>query len=296
MAKEALISSQAIVRKARNKRALERLFKAVSLLILVAVLFVLFQLLASVFVKGYKWLDMQFLTSPPSRFAEKAGIYPALVGSTWLIVMTLLISVPIGVATAIYLEEYQKKNFFYNILEVTISNMAGIPSIVYGIFGLAIFVRLMGLGRSILAGALTLSLLVLPVVIMSTREAIRAVPRGLREISYALGATRWQTVRHVVLPVSYRWILTSIVLSIARAIGETAPLIAIGALSFIITTPRSVMDPFTAITIQIYTWLSKPQADFKEIAAAGIIVLLGLFSFFMSLASYLRLKASRFKD
>lgn len=295
MAEKVLISSKAIVRKARKKRALEKFFIAISVFLLVAVLFVLFLLLASVFVKGYKWLDTNFLTSPPSRFPEKAGIYPALLGSTWLVVLTLLISVPIGVATAIYLEEYQKKNFFYHFLEVIISNMAGVPSIIYGIFGLAIFVRFMHLGRSILAGALTLSLLVLPVVIMSTREAIRMVPRGLKEISYSLGATKWQTVRYVVLPISYRWILTSIVLSIARALGETAPLITIGALSFIVTVPRSVMDPFTAITIQVYTWLSKPQAEFKEIAAAGILVLLGLFGLFMAIASYLRFKASKFR-
>lgn len=296
MAKEVIISTKVISIRAKRRKLAEKVFVSIALISLLVVLFTLIQLLSSVFVKGLKWLDFQFLTSSPSRFPEKTGIYPALIGSTWLIVLTVAVAVPIGVASAIFLEEYSGKSRLSRLLDIIIGNLAGIPSIIYGIFGLAIFVRYLNLGRSILAGALTLSLLILPVIIISTREAIRAVPRGLREISYALGATKWQTIRYVVLPVSSRWIVTSVILSIARVIGETAPLIAIGALSFIMTTPRSVFDPFTAITIQIYTWLSKPQEEFKEIAAAGIIVLLMLFGFFMSIASAVRYRAGKFKE
>ncbi|MCX7831711.1 MAG: phosphate ABC transporter permease PstA [Actinobacteria bacterium] len=296
MAKEVILSAKAISIRAKRRKLAEKVFVVIAFISLLAVLFTLIQLLSSVFVKGLKWLDLQFLTSPPSRFPEKTGIYPALIGSTWLIVLTIAIAVPIGVASAIFLEEYSGKSRISRSLDIIIGNLAGIPSIIYGIFGLAIFVRYLHLGRSILAGALTLSLLILPVIIISTREAIRAVPRGLREISYALGATKWQTIRYVVLPVSSRWIATSVILSIARVIGETAPLIAIGALSFIMTTPRSVFDPFTALTIQIYTWLSKPQQDFKEIAAAGIIVLLLLFGFFMAIGSAVRYRAGKFKE
>ena len=231
-------------------------------------------LLAEVARNGLGWLDIQFLTSFPSRFPERAGIQAALWGTIWLIGLTALISIPIGIGAAIYLEEYARRNWVNTVIEINISNLAGTPSIVYGILGLALFVRGMMLGRSLLAGALTMSLLILPVTIIASREALRAVPGSIRQASFALGATRWQTVWHHVLPAALPGILTSIILALSRAIGETAPLIMIGALTYVAFTPSGPMDAFTALPIQIFNWASRPQKEFYALAAAGIIVLL----------------------
>ncbi|MDH5588557.1 MAG: phosphate ABC transporter permease PstA [Gemmatimonadota bacterium] len=231
-------------------------------------------LLADVAMDGVGALNWNFLTSFPSRFAERAGVKAALVGSLWLLALTAVISFPISVAAAIYLEEYAPKNWVTRAIQTNIANLAGVPSIVYGILGLAVFVRLMDFGRSVLSGALTLSLLVLPILIMASQEAIRAVPGTIREAAYGLGATRWQVVRYQVLPMAMPGILTGTILALSRAVGETAPLIMIGALSFVAFTPRSLMDQFTVLPLQIYNWVSRPQEEFHQLAAAGIIVLL----------------------
>lgn len=231
-------------------------------------------LLVDVFADGAGWLDWQFLSSFPSRFPEQAGIKSALLGTLWLIGLTALFSLPLGVGTAIYLEEYASRNWVTRLIQTNISNLAGVPSIVYGILGLALFVRMLALQRSVMSGVLTMSLLVLPIMIIASQEAIRAVPDELRQAAYALGSTRWQTVRYIVLPVAFPGILTGFILTMSRTIGETAPLIMIGALTYIAFIPRSPLDPFTVLPIQIFNWASRPQKEFLQIAAAAIIVLL----------------------
>jgi len=208
------------------------------------------------------------------RRAASAGILPALIGSLWLIALTALIALPLGVGAALWLEEYGGRSRLAGFIEVNIANLAGVPSIIYGLLGLGLFVRFLGLGRSVLAGALTLSLLVMPIVIIATREALRTVPGHLREAAAALGATRWQIIRQVVLPMAMPGVLTGSILAISRAIGETAPLIVVGALTYVTFLPKSPADPFTALPIQIYNWVSRPQEAFLVNAAAGIVVLL----------------------
>jgi len=254
----------------------DRLMQGFGLLVLALALGALAALLADVLSDGTSRLSWQFLTSYPSRRAEQAGILPALVGSIYVITLTALIAVPLGVAAAVYLEEYGTQSRVARIVEINIANLAGVPSIIYGLLGLGLFVRMMAMGRSVLAGAATLALLVLPVVILSTREALRAVPKSLREGSYALGATRWQTIWHQVLPSALPGILTGLILALSRAIGETAPLITIGALTYVPFLPDGVWSPFTVLPIQIFNWVSRPQAGFLENAAAGILVLLAL--------------------
>lgn len=250
-------------------------------------------LLIQVTVDGIKWLDYQFLTSFPSRFPYKAGIKSALVGTLWLIVMIAMVSIPIGVATALYLEELSRKGRFAKLIEINISNLAGVPSIVYGIIGLAIFVRGLGLERSLLSGALTMSLLILPVIIIASREAIKTVPMSIRQAAYALGATRWQTAWAHVLPASFPGILTGVILALSRAIGETAPLIMIGALTYVAFLPEGPMDSFTALPIQIFNWVSRPQQEFHELAAGGIIVLLIVLLTMNATAIFIRQKTEK---
>lgn len=237
---------------------------------------VLFVLIAKILYDGVPHLSMEFLNNFPSRRASQAGLKAALWGSVWLMAVTAAIAVPIGVCAAIYLEEYGKQGRVGNFLETNISNLAGVPSIVYGILGLAIFVRWFKLGESVLSGALTLALLSLPVIIVAAREAIRAVPPGFRSASYALGATKWQTTWRVVLPSALPGIMTGVILSLSRAMGETAPLILVGAATYIASTPSQPLDPYTALPIQIYDWASRPQKDFQQLAASGIIVLLAV--------------------
>ncbi|MCL5780820.1 MAG: phosphate ABC transporter permease PstA [Firmicutes bacterium] len=247
-------------------------------------------LLGQILLSGCQWLDWQFITGFPSRFAAKAGIWPAILGSLWMMALTILFSVPVGIATAIYLEEFAPKNFLRTIIQTNISNLAGVPSIVYGILGLAVFVRGLDLGRSILAGSLTMTLLVLPVIIISTQEAIRTVPDSIKQASYALGATRWQTVSRIVLPYAAPGILTGTILASSRAIGETAPLITVGAMAYVSSVPEGPMSRFTVLPIQIFNWTSRPQADFVGLAAAGIIVLLAVLLSLNAFAIYLRNK------
>lgn len=254
-------------------------------------------LLFDILRKGIPWLTVNFFKNYPSRFPKKSGIYPALLGSLWLIGLTGLIAFPIGVGTAIYLEKYAKENKFTDFIKLNISNLAGVPSIIYGMLGLTVFVRAIGMGRSILAGAFTMALLILPIIITSTQEAIRNVPSSIEQASYALGTTKWQTIVKVILPYSFPGILTGAILAMSRALGESAPLIVIGALSYVNFAPKSPMSAFTALPIQIFNWSSMPKKEFEYVAAAGIIVLLGILLLVNSIAILLRDKYQvRMKD
>ena len=277
----------------RKRQLRSRLFEWVCAGVTGLAVVILALLLQDVFVDGYRWVDAQFLNSFPSRFPEKAGIKSALVGTLWLVSFTALIAIPTGVLAAIYLEEYAPKNRLTHFIEINIANLAGVPSIVFGILGLAIFVRFFGLGRSVIAGALTMSLLILPVIIIAAKEAIRSVPNSLRLAAFALGATRWQVVRANVLPSALPGILTGIILALSRAIGETAPLIMIGALTFVAFLPESPMDEFTALPIQIFNWTARPQETFHELAAGGIIVLLAVLLLMNAVAVYIRYRGSK---
>ena len=277
-------------RRAWNQSA-EWALQAAGLIVTVLGLAVLAVLLVDVAIDGLGRLSWQFLTSFPSRRPEAAGIYSALVGSVFVIGLTALIAIPIGIGAAIYLEEYAKRSRWSRVIEINIANLAGVPSIIYGLLGLALFVRALSFGRSVLAGSTTLALLVLPVVILSTREALRAVPPSLREASYALGATQWQTIWHQVLPVALPGILTGLILALSRAVGETAPLIMIGALTYVPFAPDGIWSPFTVLPIQIFNWVSRPQAEFLRNAAGGIIVLLGLLLLMNGLAAWIRDRA-----
>lgn len=257
--------------------------------LLVALLLLLFDVLS----RGLPWLDLDFLTGVPSRRPERAGILPAIVGSLELALIVAVTAFPIGIAAAIYLAEYARDSRLTRLLEMNISNLAGVPSIIYGILGLAVFVRLLGLGPTVLAGALTLSLLILPVVIIASIEAIKAVPQAQREGAYALGATRWQMVRGAVLPAAAPGIMTGIILSMARAIGEAAPLLLIGAFTFVTFMPNPVSGSYTVLPLQVFGWISRPQADFQGIAAASIIVILVLMLVLNALALAIRVRLSR---
>jgi phosphate transport system permease protein len=272
---------------------MERLFKITAVATLVIVLATLAALLLDAFVDGAGRLSWQFLTSFPSRKPEEAGILAALVGTTYLMILTAVFALPIGIGSAIYLEEYAKHGWFSRVVEINIANLAGVPSIIYGLLGLELFVRAMGFDRSLLAGGLTMALLVLPIIIISGRESLRAVPPSIREASYALGASRWQTIRYQVLPLAFPGILTGLILALSRAIGEAAPLITIGALTYIAFLPDGLLAPFTALPIQIFNWVSRPQKGFFAAAAAGIIVLLVVLLLMNSLAVYLRQRYQR---
>lgn len=254
----------------------ERWFTVLCLSAVALPLGVLLWLFGDVLLDALPRLSWDFLTSYPSRRAESAGVLPGLVGSALLCLGTAALALPVGVGAAIYLEEYGGQSRLARIIEVNVANLAGVPSILYGILGLAVFVRGLGMGRSLMAGAATLALLVLPIVIVSSREALRTVPQGLREASLALGATRWQTIRHVVLPAAAPGILTGAILAISRALGETAPLVVVGAVAYITYLPDGPGSSFTALPIQIFSWVSRPQAAFAHNAAAGIVVLLAL--------------------
>ncbi len=250
-------------------------------------------LLYQIFSDGLSWLNLNFLSSFPSRFPERAGIKSALAGTLWLISLVAFISIPVGVATAIYIEEFTSQGRLSRFIDLNISNLAGVPSIVYGIIGLTIFVRGLELGRSLISGALTMSLLILPVIIIASREAIKTVPMSIRSAAFALGATRWQAVWSHVLPASFPGILTGVILALSRAIGETAPLIMIGALTYVAFVPEGPMDSFTALPIQIFNWISRPQEEFHQLAAAGIIVLLVVLLAMNSIAIFIRHKMEK---
>ncbi len=262
-------------RKRMNRRKWQgRAFHAMCLLAISVALGMLGVLLVYVGIQGASAVDWDFLTSFASRDPDQAGIKAALLGTIYVVAITGVVSFTLGVGTAIFLEEYMPRNWLARLIQLNIANLAGVPSIVYGLLGLAIFVRGMNMGQSVLAGGLTLALLVLPIIIVAAEEALRAVPVSLREGGFALGATRWQVIWHQVLPQAFPGILTGVILAVSRAIGETAPLIVIGALTFVPFTPDSPFSRFSALPIQIFNWTARPQAGFQEAAAAGIIVLL----------------------
>lgn len=242
----------------------------------------------SILKEGIGRIDLDFLSSLPSRKAEKAGILTAWTGTMWIFFLTAIISITIGVAAGLYLEEYAKKNWLNNLLEINISNLAGVPSVIYGILGLEIFVRTLRLGGSLLAGSFTLSLLILPIIIVATREALKAVPSTIREAAYGLGASKWQTTSMQVLPAAAGGISTGVILALSRAVGETAPLIVIGALAYVPFVAKSPMDEFTVLPMQIFNWTSRPDHNFVINAAAGIIILLGITFLLNGIAVYLR--------
>jgi len=254
---------------------------------------VLATLLTSILVRGYDWVSLQMLMSKASRSAERAGLQTALLGTLWIIALTAIIAVPIGIGAAIYLEEYAPRNWWTRVLQTNIANLAGVPSVVYGLLGLGLFVYLLGFGRTILAGALTMAVLILPVIIIASQEAIRAVPLSLRQGAYALGATQWQVVRHHVLPAAMPGILTGIILSLSRAIGETAPLLVVGAASYLSFNPKGLLSGFTVLPIQIYGWTARPGSDFKDLAAGGILVLLVVLLAMNAVAILLRQRFGR---
>ena len=271
---------------ARHKRW-DIIFSMIGLAAMLLGVITLLALFLDLVLDGYGRLNYEFFTSFPSRHAGQAGILSAWVGTTLVMLVTALAGVPLGVAAGIYLEEYAPRNWMTDLIEINVTNLAGVPSIVYGLLALGLFVYQFDLGQSILAAGLTLALLILPVVIVATREAIRSVPSAIREAAYAVGATKWQTVAHHVLPYSTAGILTGMIIGMARAIGETAPIITIGALTFIAFLPPSpvttappfvsfdwLLAPFTVLPIQMFSWLSRPQAAFLEnAAAAGVVII-----------------------
>jgi len=256
-------------------------------------LIVLAVLLVDVVADGLPWLRPELFTQFPSRFVEKSGFRSALQGSLFMIALTAVMAFPLGVGAAVYLEEYGGGGWLARVIEVNVANLAGVPSIIYGLLGLGLFVRGLGLGRSVLAGALTMALLILPMVIVASREAIRAVPRSMRLAAYALGASQWEMIRDHVIPYSLPGILTGTILAVSRAIGETAPLITIGALTYIAFDLSGPMDLFTVLPIQIFNWISLPQKEFHELAAAGILVLLAVLFLFNLGAVLLRARLQR---
>jgi phosphate transport system permease protein len=274
----------------RDQRVKDKLFQGAMLGCLAVAIVTLVVLLAQVVVKGAGSLSLDFFTNYGSAFPENAGIRAALLGTLWLMGVCAIFIIPVGVATAVYLEEYADHDRWHNrFIEVNIQNLAAVPSIIYGILGLAFLVRgPLDLGRVVLAGGLTLGLLVLPVVIIAGREAIRAVPPSIREGSMALGATKWQTTWKQVLPASISGIATGVILALSRAIGETAPLILLGAPIFITSDPTGLDSVFTAMPLQAFNWLSQPQDEFKELAAAAILVLMAVLLLTNALAIWLR--------
>lgn len=283
--------------KFQNPRKLrlfkERFFFVTILTATLCALGFLFYLLYSIGAQGWEHLNIDFLDNFPSRNPSKAGFKSAIWGTVWLGGMTLFFSVFFGVGAALYLQELSPKNRFTNLIQISISTLAGVPSIIYGMLGLGIFVRFLGMGRSVLAGSLTLSLLIIPVIIIASREALKSVPDGMRMAAFALGATRWQTVRDHVLPAAVPGIATGVILAMARAMGEAAPLILLGALTYVAFVPSGPLDSFTAMPIQIFNWTSRPQDAFHDLASTGIIVLLGFLMICNSVAIFIRLRWGR---
>lgn len=285
-----LINQETVEKKMTSRLIINNVQRAILLMATLFGLVVLGILIYRIVTQGVGYITPEFFMNFASRFPEKAGIKAAIVGTLWIMAVTAPVSFILGVGTAIYLEEYAPKNKFTKLIQINISNLAGVPSIVFGLLGLTIFVRLLEMGRSVLAGGYTLSLLILPVIVVAAQEAIRSVPQELRDASFAMGATKWQTIRRVVLPAAVPGILTGSILAFSRAIGETAPLIMIGALTFIAFLPENVYSGFTVMPIQIYNWVSRPQAEFQELAASGILVLLVMLIILNSIAVIIRNK------
>jgi phosphate transport system permease protein len=284
----AIITENEFATRLQRRKLQGHIFHGLCLLAILIGLGMLGALLYEVLSQGLGRVNLQFITSFPSRFPERAGIQAALLGSIYVVLLAGFLAFTLGVGAAIYLEEYATRSKIAAIIQTNIANLAGVPSIVYGILGLEVFVRVLALGKSVLAGGLTLALLVLPIVIIAAQEAIRAVPPSLREGGFALGATRWQVVWNLVLPYGFSGILTGVILAVSRALGETAPLIVMGALTFVPFAPDGPLSRFTVLPIQIFNWTSRPQEGFHINAAAGIIVLLALLLTMNAVAVYLR--------
>lgn len=285
-----LINHDSVVKRMKPRLSKNSISKWIFFALTMFVLLILGVLLYRIFSQGFGYLDLQFLQSLPSRKPENAGVYAALIGTIWLMAVVAPVSLLLGVGTAIYLEEYAKDNAITNFIKVNISNLAGVPSIVFGLLGLTVFVRALAFGTSVLAAGLTMSLLVLPVIIVASQEAIRAVPNQLREASFGLGATKWQTIVRIVLPAAIPGILTGGILALSRAIGETAPLVVLGMPLFLAFLPKTFFDMITVLPLQIYNWTGRPQAEFHALAAAGIIVLLVMLIIMNSIAVLIRNK------
>lgn len=289
------IPTQVINKKRIERRViLNKLTHFIFLFATVVSMFVLAVLIFRILNQGLGFLSWRFLTANLSRFAEKAGIIGPIMGSIGLMLVVIPVTVVIGVATAVYLEEYSRAGWIQTLIKTNISNLASVPSVIFGLLGLAVFSRLFNLGSSILAGGLTLSLLVLPIIVVSSQEALKAVPKYLKEASYGLGATKWTTIRKVVLPVAIPSILTGAILAVSRALGETAPLVVLGIPTLIMKLPKSLMDDFTALPIQIYYWTldSVLVAEYANLAAATIIVLLSVLFMLNTSAIIIRNKFS----
>lgn len=293
-------------RNIARRKLYDKVFAVLGVICLLLAVGTLCALLVDLAIDGVQRFAPHFFFNFPSRFADKAGILSAWVGSLIVILVTALSAVPLGVAAGLYLEEYAGKNWFTNIIEVNISNLAGVPSIIYGLMALGLFVYQFGFGQSVLTAGLTLGLLILPIVIISTRESIRAIPGSIREAAYALGATKWQTIRHHVLPYSTGGILTGVIIGVSRALGESAPLITIGALTFIAFLPPPpvtgtfpfisfewLKSPFTVLPIQIFNWVSRPQQAFHLNAAAAGLVVMSMTLALNGVAIYIRYRFRR---
>lgn len=285
-----LIDHTKVVGYMNQRLVKNQVYKVIFFIATMFGLLILGILLYRILTQGAHYLNFDFLQNLPSRRPEKAGIKTALIGTIWLVGVTAPLSLLLGVGTALYLEEYAKRNRFTDFIQINISNLAGVPSIVFGLLGLTLFVRALGLGTSVLAAGLTMSLLILPVIIVASQEAIRSVPKNLREASFGMGATKWQTIVRVVLPAAVPGILTGGILALSRAIGETAPLVVLGLPLFIAFLPKTVFDTFTVLPMQIYNWTSRPQEEFHALAAAGIIVLLIMLIIMNSIAVLIRNK------
>ena len=288
-----LIDKDVIAKKRPGRQSRNQILKWLFFLCTMFGLAVLILLIADTLMDGWDRLNMDFLTNFNSSRAENAGFFGAIIGSLWLMLVTAPVAIILSVGTALYLEEYAPKNKITDFIKINISNLAGVPSVVFGLLGLAMFVRALALGNSVLAAGLTLALMILPVIVVSAQEAIRAVPESVREASVGMGATKWQTVSRIILPAAIPGIITGIILALSRAIGETAPLVVIGVPTTLLITPTSVLDSFQAMPMQIYSWVKMPAEEFQYIAAAGIIVLLVILLLMNSVAIFIRNKFSK---
>ncbi|SDJ55685.1 phosphate transport system permease protein [Jeotgalicoccus aerolatus] len=288
-----LIDKDVIAKKRPGRQSRNQILKWLFFLCTMFGLAVLILLIADTLMDGWDRLNMDFLTNFNSSRAENAGFFGAIIGSLWLMLVTAPVAIILSVGTALYLEEYAPKNKITDFIKINISNLAGVPSVVFGLLGLAMFVRALALGNSVLAAGLTLALMILPVIVVSAQEAIRAVPESVREASVGMGATKWQTVSRIILPAAISGIITGIILALSRAIGETAPLVVIGVPTTLLVTPTSVLDSFQAMPMQIYSWVKMPAEEFQYIAAAGIIVLLVILLLMNSVAIFIRNKFSK---
>lgn len=291
-----LYTKELISKNIKKRKIRDKILKAITIAATLVGVFFLLALLIQIFSKGFRYLNWDFITGYPSSRPSKAGIAPAIVGSVYILVLTAVIAIPLGIGTAVYLELYAKPNKFTEFIKLNIQNLAGVPAIIYGILGLSVFVKLFMFGSSILSGALTLSLLVLSPIIISSQEAIKTVPYSLYEGALALGVSKWKAIRGVIIPCALSNIVTGIVLALARAIGEASPLIVVGAATFLRFLPQSVFDGFTVLPIQIYNWTSRPEPEFQYLASSGIVVLLLIVLMFNILAIIIRKKFEKKYD